>query len=183
MKKSTFIALSIIGTILALIVLTVAIFIEAQNTAINLEEQINESASSIEIQEKRREDLIYNLADTVQAYDKHESGTLAQLIAARSSAAGGNIEDAQMAIQAVAEAYPDLKSQANYQALMNELAVTENLIAEHRNNFNLQVKSYNKHIRTFPNSLLLGAIGYEAIDIKYLEYEAASDAPMDLFGE
>lgn len=183
MKNTTFIIFAAIATIAAVITLIVTIFVGAQNKAINLEEQINESSSAIEVQEKRRVDLIYNLVDTVQAYDGHEKEALVQLTEARSQAASGNVSDAQLAIQAVTEAYPDLKSQANYQALMNELATTENLVAEYRNNFNIQVKQYNKHIRKFPNSMLLGFMGYESIDASYLEYETPADAPTNLFGK
>lgn len=183
-NKNLWIVLGIIGGIILAGIITVgAIFITSQNKAITLEEQVNESASSIEVQEKRRVDLIMNLVDTVQNYDKHEKETLTLLTQARSNAKDGNVEDAQLAIQAVTEAYPELKSVQNYQSLMTELSVTENLIAEHRNNYNIQVKAYNKHIRKFPNSLILGIMGYEQIDSTYLEYEAPSDAPTNLFGE
>lgn len=183
MKKVHFIITSIAAFTLIILFCIVTVFFAANNKAIHLEEQINESAASIEIQEKRRVDLIQNLVDTVQAYDQHEESTLTKLTEARTQASAGNIESAQTAIAAVAEAYPDLKSQANYQTLMLELATTENLIAEHRNNFNIQVKRYNKHIRSFPNSLYLGWIGYEVIDVTYLEYDAPADAPTNLFGK
>lgn len=183
-NKNLWIVLGVIGGIfLAGIIAVGAIFITSQNKAISLEEQVNESSSAIEIQEKRRVDLILNLVDTVKSYDNHEKETLTLLTEARSSASEGKVEDAQLAIQAVTEAYPELKSQANYQQLMTELSVTENLIAEHRNNYNIQVKAYNKHIRKFPNSLILGIMGYEQIDSTYLEYETPSDAPTNLFGE
>lgn len=183
-NKNLWIVFGVIGGIfLAGIIAVGAIFITSQNKAISLEEQVNESSSAIEIQEKRRVDLILNLVDTVKSYDNHEKETLTLLTEARSSASEGKVEDAQLAIQAVTEAYPELKSQANYQQLMTELSVTENLIAEHRNNYNIQVKAYSKHIRKFPNSLILGIMGYEQIDSTYLEYEAPSDAPTNLFGE
>ena len=71
----------------------------------------------------------------------------------------------------------------NYKTLMTELAVTENLIAEHRNNYNIQVKQYNKHIKTFPNSMILNMMGYEKLDNTYLEYDASEDAPRNLFNK
>lgn len=184
MKKSVLVGLGIgFAILVSMVVFVIAVGASAQNKAINLEEQLNESSSAIEIQEKRRVDLIYNLVDTVQAYDKHEKSTLVSLTEARSKASDGNIEEAQLAIQAVTEAYPDLKSQANYQTLMNEMSVTENLIAEYRNNYNVQVKAYNKHVRKFPNTMILSIVGYDTLDVKYLEYEASSDAPQDLFGK
>ena len=177
MKK----VLIILGIVLGLILMIAGIFIGTNNTAINLEEQIKESKSSINIQEKRREDLIYNLVDTVQNYNKYEQETMTQIIEARTMASNGHIEDAEMTISAVAEQYPELKSNENYKTLMTELAVTENLIAEHRNNYNIQVKQYNKHIKKFPNNLILNMMGYEKLDNTYLEYEAEEDAPRNLF--
>lgn len=181
MNKKTFITLISLGILAGIFIVCAAFLITSQNKAINLEEQISESSSAIEVQEKRRVDLIYNLVDTVQAYDDHEKETLVLLTEARSKASEGSIDEARLAIDAVAEAYPELKSIENYQTLMNELSTTENLIAEYRNNFNIQVKAYNKHIRTFPNRFLLNIVGYEKVDIDYLEYDAPSDVPTNLF--
>ncbi|MEK4025420.1 LemA family protein [Sporosarcina sp. FSL W7-1283] len=171
------------GIITGLLLLFFSIAITNQNKAINLEEQINESSSSINVQEKRRADLIVNLVDTVQAYDEHEKETLKLLTEARSKASSGLVEEAQLTIQAVTEAYPELKSIENYKTLMNELATTENLIAQHRNNYNVQVKAYSKHIRKFPNKQLLGLVGYESLDKSYIDFEVSPDAPTDLFNK
>ena len=86
-------------------------------------------------------------------------------------------------INAVAEQYPQLQSNANYKQLMNELSVTENLIAEYRSNFNKQVKEYNRYIRKFPTRLFLSMTGYESMEYEYLNYDVSSDAPTNLFGE
>ena len=88
-----------------------------------------------------------------------------------------------MAISAVAEAYPDLKSSDNYRELMNELSMTENLISEYRSNYNLQVKEYNRYVRSFPTRFFLSVAGYEKQIYVYLDYGASSDAPKDLFEE
>lgn len=183
MSKKTFGFLIGICITTATIVLFFMIAVSSENKAINLEEQINESHSSINVQEKRRIDLIINLVETVQNYDKHEKETLTLLTEARSKASSGLIEEAQLTISAVTEAYPELRSIENYQTLMNELSTTENLIAQHRNNFNIQVRAYNKHIRKFPNRFLLDMLGYEKIDIDYLEYEVSSDASTNLFNK
>lgn len=175
--------LIILAIVLGVVAMAVGMFVGTNNTAVNLEEQIKESKSSINIQEKRREDLIYNLVDTVQSYNKYEQETMTQIVEARTMASNGQIEDAQTVISAVAEQYPELESNENYKTLMTELAVTENLIAEHRNNYNIQVKQYNKHIKKFPNSLILNIMGYEKLDNTYLEYEASEDAPKNLFKE
>lgn len=175
--------LIITGIILGIILMITAMFIGTNNTAINLEEQIKESKSSINIQEKRREDLIFNLVDAVESYNKYEQETMSKIIDARTKANNGNIEEAKVLINAVAEQYPELKSNENYKTLMTELAVTENLIAEHRNNYNIQVKQYNKHIKAFPNNVILNIMGYEKLDNTYLEYETSEDAPQNLFKE
>lgn len=171
------------GIILGIILMIIGMFVGTNNTAINLEEQIKESKSSINIQEKRREDLVYNLVDTIESYNKYEEDTMSKIIEARTKAGNGDVEEAEILINAVAEQYPELKSNENYKTLMTELAVTENLIAEHRNNYNIQIKQYNKHIKTFPNSAILNIMGYEKLDNTYLEYNASEDAPKNLFKE
>ena len=169
------------GIILGIILMVIGIFAGTNNNAINLEEQIKESKSSINIQEKRREDLIYNLVDAVESYNKYEQETMKMIIEARSKANNGQVEEAAMLINSVAEQYPELKSNENYKTLMTELAITENLIAEHRNNYNIQIKQYNKYIKTFPNSMILKIVGYEELDNTYLEYNTSEDSPKNLF--
>lgn len=173
--------LIILAGILAVILLCVFGVQGAQNTAFSLEEQVNTAQSDIKVQEKRRVDLVYNLADCVKQYDKHEAETLTAIVQGRGSA--GDIENVTTAITAVAEAYPELKSNENYKELMNELSMTENLIAEHRSNYNKQIKEYNRYIRKFPTRLFLNILGYEAQDYNYLDYNAPVDAPQNLFGE
>ncbi len=145
--------LIILGIILGIILMLVGSFIGINNTAINLEEQIKESKSSINIQEKRREDLIYNLVDTVESYNKYEQDTMSKIIEARTKAGNGKVEEAEILINA------------------------------HRNNYNIQVKQYNKHIKNFPNNLILNIMGYEKLDNTYLKYNTSEDAPRNLFGE
>ena len=95
----------------------------------------------------------------------------------------GDIENVTTAITAVSEAYPELKSNENYKELMNELSITENLIAEYRSNYNKQVKEYNRYIRKFPTRFFLNILGYEVRKYTYLDYSAPADAPQNLFGE
>lgn len=152
-----------------------------QNKAINLEEQIKTASSDIKVQEKRRVDLVYNLADCVKQYDKHEAETLQAIVEGRSK--DGDIENVNTLISAVTEAYPELKSNDNYKELMNELSVTENLIANYRSNYNTQVRAYNRYVRKFPNKQFLSMLGYEQVDYDYLNYDVSSDAPQNLFGD
>ena len=85
-------------------------------------------------------------------------------------------------MNAVAEQYPELKANENYKQLMTELALTENQIAQYRNNYNQQVRAYNKLIRSFPAGFLLRVMNYQAIDTTYADYDAPEDAPQNLFG-
>lgn len=172
----------IIGSgVVAIILLCVFGVQSSQNKAIALEEQVNTAQSDIKVQEKRRVDLVYNLADCVKQYDKHEADTLTAIAEGRGST--GDIENVATAITAVSEAYPELKSNENYKQLMNELAMTENLIAEYRSNYNKQIKEYNRYVRKFPTRMFLDMLGYEVMDYQYLNYDAPETAPQNLFGE
>ena len=180
MKNLKIILISIISVI-CVIILGIFAINGVQNKAINLEEQIKTASSDIKVQEKRRVDLVYNLADCVKQYDKHEAETLQAIVEGRSK--DGNIENVNTLISAVTEAYPELKSNDNYKELMNELSVTENLIANYRSNYNTQVRAYNRYVRKFPNKQFLSMLGYEQVDYDYLNYDVSSDAPQNLFGD
>ncbi len=182
MKNTNWKLPMIIGVGIVAVVLMIVFGIQSsQNKAIALEEQVNTASSDIKVQEKRRVDLVYNLADCVKQYDKHESETLMAVAEGRGTA--GDIENVTTALTAVAEAYPELKSNENYKALMNELSMTENMIAEYRSNYNKQVKEYKRYVRKFPSRLFLGMLGYEVQEYEYLNYNAPVDAPQDLFTE
>lgn len=179
-NKTTWI---VVGIVFAIILLIGGLFISSNNKAIFLEEQINAAQADINVAEKRRYDLVFNLVDAVQSYQDYEGETMESIISARNSMEHGDVEGAQMEITAVAEAYPELKANENYKQLMNELALTENQIAQYRNNYNEQVRSYNKMVRSFPNNIILNILGYEAIDTTYTDYDAPVDAPQDLFAD
>lgn len=178
MKNSKMIIVSL-ASLICVVIMGVFIANSVQNKAISLEEQVKVSYSDIKVQEKRRVDLVYNLVDTVKQYDKHEAETLKAVVDGRSQS--GDIQDVNTLISAVTEAYPELKSNENYKILMNELSVTENLIANHRSNYNIQVKEYNRYIKKFPNKGFLNMLGFEGENYEYLNYEVSSDAPQSLF--
>lgn len=172
----------IIGCIvLAVIIAVVSLFVVINNNTIDMEEQIKESQSSLETQEKRRVDLWGNLVDAIESANEYESETLLKITEARSSLASGDVESAEQAIDFVVEAYPTLTSLENYETYMKELTTTENLIQNYRENLNLQIKDYNKFVRKFPNSMILSIMGYEKLDVDYLDFNAPSDAPQNLF--
>ena len=169
--------------VVALAAMCIFVGMGVKNTAINYEEVIKNADADIRTEEKRRFDLIPNLVDCVKQYDEHEYNTLKDVIAART--AGGNaadIEEVKAMIAAVAEAYPDLKSQKNYQELMNELSITENRISNLRKDYNKQVTKYKRYIRVFPSKQILSLVGYEEQDYERLSFENSSvDAPKNLF--
>lgn len=185
--KTKKVSVKLLLIVIAIVVATITMFVFAfqgvQNKAISYEEQIGTAQSDIKVQEKRRADLIPNLVDCVKAYDEHEYQTLMDVIAARGSSSDEAVNEIQTMISVVAEAYPELKSSENYRELMNELATTENLIANYRSNYNTWVKKYNQYVRKFPNKQILNMLGYEKVEYSYLDYNTSADAPTDLFGD
>lgn len=181
--KNTKIILITVAIVIATILLFIFSFQGVQNKAISLEEQIYTAHSDIDVQQKRRADLIPNLVDCIEAYDEHEYQTLVDVVNARGVDSDQSVAEIQTMINAVAEAYPELKSNENYKELMNELATTENLIANYRSNYNKWIKSYNQYVRKFPNKQILDMLGYETTSYSYLEYSASVDAPTNLFGD
>lgn len=176
--------LIIMGSITAVVVMVIAIFATTNNRALSLEEQILSADSDIQVQEKRRTDLIYNLVDCVKEYDKHEAETFLAVVEARKVDGSMDIDEVTTQLSVVAEAYPELKSSENYREFMNELAITENKIAEYRNSYNNQIRAYNKYVRKFPHKQILGMMGYEVIEYKYLEYSDKDREPVtNLFGD
>lgn len=152
-----------------------------QNKAISLEESVYTAESDIKVQEKRRVDLVYNLADCVKQYDKHESETLVGL--ADNMSNGNNIDNVSTSISGITYNYPELKSDGNYKQLMTELATTENRMSQYREYYNSSVNAYNNYIKKFPARNFLNFTGYVMKDFKRLDYSAPEDTPQNLFGE
>ena len=183
MKFSIKLLCIILAVIAAIALLCVFAFNSVPNKAYAYEEQIKTAMSDIKVQEKRRADLIPNLVDCVKQYDKHEYETLMAVVEARGTNSDKSVNEIQTMINAVAEAYPELKSNSNYKELMNELSTTENLIAKYRSSYNKEVKSYNQYIRQFPRKQILDMFGYTPIEYDYLDYNVSEDAPTNLFDD
>ena len=181
MKKNIKLTLIIVGIVFAITLFIVFLLNNVPNKVISYEEQITTAQSEIKIQEKRRVDLIPNLVDCVKEYDKHEYETLMAVVEARGANSDSSVQEIQTMINAVAEQYPDLKSDKNYKELMNELSTTENKIAQVRSNYNEGVTRYNSYTRKFPNRQILSFLGYEVTEYQKLEFDVTSDAPTNLF--
>lgn len=151
----------------------------SKNRAIRLEESVYTAESDIKVQEKQRVDLVYNLADCVKQYDKHESETLTGLADGMNQ--GNNVEDVNTAIAAITYAYPELKSNESYKQLMNELSITENMISQYRENYNKSITAYNRHVKKFPTRIFLDWTGYDVLNFERLDYRAPVDAPQSIF--
>lgn len=173
--------LIIVGVVLTATLACVFGIQSTQNKAISLEEAVYRADSDIKVQEKRRVDLVYNLADCVEQYDSHESETLSGLADGMSK--GNDVEDVNTALAAVTYAYPELKSNENYKQLMNELSITENMIAQCRENYNKSVTAYNRYVKKFPARIFLDWTGYDKRGFERLDYKAPVDAPQSLFEE
>ncbi len=154
--------LELIGIIiLVIVVIIILIFLSYYNRIIRLENRIDNSWAQIDVQLKRRADLIPNLMETVKGYMKHEKETLENVTNARAALmkaktpqeninADNMLTGALKSLFAVAENYPDLKANQNFLQLQDELTHTENKIAYARQHYNDSVLSFNNTIETFP---------------------------------
>ncbi|WP_010631805.1 LemA family protein [Sporolactobacillus vineae] len=157
--------------VIAVIAIIVIFFIVSYNGLVKYRNWVQESFSQIDVQLKRRHDLIPNLVETVKGYAKHEKETLSQVIEARNRLVSGTpqqrieadnqIEGALRSIFALAESYPDLKANQNFLSLQEELATTENKVAYSRQLYNKTVKDYNIKRESFPTNLIAGLFGFK----------------------
>lgn len=168
------------------------------NTAVNLKEEATKTWANVESSYQRRNDLIGNLVKTVQGAADFERGTLKDVIEARAKATSMNIDPSNLTPEQIAkfsevqsglsgalksllvtvERYPELKANQNFLELQAQLEGTENRINVARDRFNEAVEPYNKHIKTFPNSLLAGVLNFD--DMSYFKSEAGSENAPDV---
>lgn len=179
MKNWKMILIGVIGVV-AICAMCILGVQSVKNKAIGMEESVETAKSDIQVQEKKRVDLVYNLADCVQQYDQHEAEVLQSLADSRET--NGAIENVTTSIQAVAEAYPELKSNEQYKTLMLELTTLENEISQYRQAYNKAVERYNRYTRKFIPEICLNMTGYEKQEYKRMTFDAPVDAPQDLFG-
>ena len=174
--------------VLGIVVLIVIWFVGIYNGLVRLRNAVREAWSQIDVQLKRRHDLIPNLVETVKGYMGHERETLENVTKARAAAAGattiaergqaeGGLTAALGRLFAVAEAYPDLKANQNFLALQEELASTENRIGFARQYYNNNVLSYNNRTQMFPSSIAAGMFGFQASEFFQIDVAAEREAP------
>ena len=180
--------MTVLLIILALLVVLVFVVIGIYNGLVRLRNQAQEAWAQVDVQLKRRFDLIPNLMETVKGYMKHERETLEAVTQARAAVQGaGSLGDRGQAegmlgmalgrLFAVAESYPDLKASQNFLALQEELASTENKIGFARQYYNQSVMNLNNKIQMFPSNIIAGMFNFEAGEFFELKDEAAREAP------
>jgi LemA protein len=180
----------ILGVIVVLVIWIVMIY----NGLVAMRQRVNQSFSDVDVQLKQRHDLIPNLVETVKGYAAHERGTLEAVIQARNAAVAASGPAQQAAAEnmlsgalrqmfALAEAYPNLKANENFQQLQAELTDIENKIAAARRFFNNAVQEYNTGIQQFPAVLLAGSLGFTPKEFFDLgaERQTVSQAPQVKF--
>lgn len=189
----------LLGVLLVIIIWVVGIY----NKLVTLRNRFKNAFAQIDVQLKRRYDLIPNLVETAKGYMKHERETLEAVIQARNMAiqangqAAAHPEDPQAMKQltgaegaltgalgrllAIAENYPDLKANQNMAQVMEELTSTENKIAFARQAYNDAVMTYNTATETFPNSLIAGPFNFKQAELFEIKDEAVKEAPKVAF--
>ncbi|WP_276378513.1 LemA family protein [Flavobacterium sp. H4147] len=168
------------------------------NTAVTLDQDVKESWGNVNTAYQRRNDLIPNLVSTVKGYAQHEQSTLTAVIEARAKATGITIDPTNVTPEQLAafnsaqsgvtsslskllvsvEQYPNLKADASFMKLQDELASTENQIQTARVRFNEAVKPYNNNINTFPRNILAGMYGLK--EKPYFEASTGADKPVEV---
>jgi LemA protein len=157
----------VLGVIVVLVLWVIVIY----NQLVGMRQRVGQAFADVDVQLKLRHDLIPNLVETVKGYAAHERGTLEAVVNARNAAIAAQGPAQQAAAEnmltgalrqlfALAEAYPDLKANQNFQQLQSEIADIENKIAAARRFFNNSVQEYNTGIQQFPAALFASALGF-----------------------
>ena len=174
----------IIGALVLLVVFAVGQY----NRLVRLNIQVDEAFAQIEVQLKRRADLIPNLVETVKGYAAHEQSTFDAVVAARAkstsassvadvAAADGALTNALRGLLAVAEAYPDLKASANFLSLQEELSTTENKVSFSRQFYNDTVRALNTAVATVPTNFFAGFAKVDAREFYEVEDPTERNVP------
>lgn len=182
--------LVVIGSAALLIALIALLWgVGIYNKLVGLRQHLKDSWSGVDVELKRRYDLIPNLVETVKGYAKHESETLESVIAARNTAVASTGSPAQQAkdesaligamrqLSVVVERYPELKADSQFINLQGELAETENRIASTRRLYNGNVREMNNAVQTFPSNIIAGMFSFKSAEYFEIEDAAVREAP------
>ena len=178
----------VVVVLLVIALLVGSWFVGIRNQMVTKRETVNAAWSSVDIALQRRSDLIPNLVETVKGYAAQETTIFTEIAKARSAligartpadkiAANGSLDSALSRLLVITENYPQLKSNVNFLRLQDELAGTENRIAQERRSYNNTVQDYNTYIQLFPNSVIAGMSGFARNDAYFKADEGARTAP------
>ena len=173
-----------IGIIVIILVVIALLFIPKYNSLVTAEENVDSKWAQVENQLQRRYDLIPNLVESVKGYSNHEQEVIANITEARAQMGSASSPEEQAVandaltgalsrLLVVVENYPNLKADANFRQLMDELAGTENRLAVAREDYNNEVQQFNKHVKRFPGNLMAGMFGFEQKE--YFKATAGAD--------
>ena len=183
MELSSIIIIIIVGVLLLLVFYVIGVY----NGLVNARNKVKDQFAQIDVQLKRRSDLIPNLVETVKGYAKHEEGTLTAVIEARNKLNTANnineeieannmLTGALNKLFALAESYPDLKANANFMSLQNDLKDTEDKISYARQFYNDTVLTYNNLREMFPSNIVASIFKFEAFEF-FKADEPSKEAP------
>ncbi|MAO21543.1 MAG: hypothetical protein CMJ35_00590 [Phycisphaerae bacterium] len=177
------------GVVFAILLIALLWGVGIYNKLVGLRQHLKDSWSGVDVELKRRYDLIPNLVETVKGYAKHESDTLESVIAARNTAVASTGSPAQQAkdegaligamrqLSVVVERYPELKADSQFINLQGELAETENRIASTRRLYNGNVREMNNAVQTFPSNIIAGMFSFKSAEYFEIEDAAVREAP------
>ena len=176
--------------VIGIVVLLILLFAGTYNSLVRLRNRVKNAWAQIDVQLKRRHDLIPNLVETAKGYMKHERETLEAVTNARNLAQGavgsgvgaqskaeGELSSALSRLLAVVENYPDLKANQNFLALQEELTSTENKISFSRQFYNDSVLGYNNKTQMFPSNVVAGMMGFKASEFFEVTVAEEKEAP------
>jgi LemA protein len=183
--------MSILYIVLAIVVALVLFLIFKYNSFITLKTRTQEAWADIDVQLKRRYDLIPNLVNTVKGYAAHEAGTFEKVTEARSKAmqAGTLAEKGEAenilsgtlkSLFAISEAYPELKANTNFIELQRELSDTENKIMASRRFYNSNVRDFNTDVSIFPGNIIAGMFNFTKMEFFELEQDSIEKNPVEV---
>jgi LemA protein len=184
----------IVIVIVVLLLLAGLIYILVRNSLISLNQRVGESWSGIDVQLKRRHDLVPNLVETVKGYASHESETFQKVTQARAAAmqasgpaeagqAEGQLTAALGGLRVVAEQYPQLRATENFQQLQRQLSELEDEIQASRRIYNSNVQQFNTRIQQFPASIPAKQMGYAEKQYFEITEAAEREAPQVSFSQ
>jgi LemA protein len=187
--------IAVIGVLVVIVIAALLVFgsyVSAKNQMVQKDEAVKSQWSQVDVVLQRRADLIPNLVSTVKGYASHEEKVFDDIANARASLlsahdpqskiqANGQLDGALGRLLAISENYPNLKADANFLSLQDQLEGSENRIAVERRRYNQTIQDYNTFIRQFPNSIWAGIAGFQTNNAYFQASEGSRTAPVVKF--